>query len=66
MNVQSKLECLSLGDLYSQVYYLRIRLGVENLKGASLGYAPALLANIRVCLKGIPGTNTPAFYRIFN
>ncbi len=36
-----------------------IRLG---LKGASLGYAPALLANIRLGWKDLPGTNTQAYY----
>jgi hypothetical protein len=35
---------------------------VEHLKGASLGWAPALLANIRLGWKGFPGTNTLAYY----
>jgi hypothetical protein len=35
---------------------------VEHLKGASLGYAPALSANIRLGLKGLPQTNTLAYY----
>jgi hypothetical protein len=31
---------------------------VEHLKGASLGEAPALPANIRLVWKGLTGTNT--------
>jgi hypothetical protein len=42
---------------------LWVRLGayprVKHLKGASLGYALALLDNIRL---GLPGTNTLAYY----
>ncbi len=33
----------------------------ENLKGVSLDKAPALLANIRLGRKGLPGTNTLAY-----
>jgi hypothetical protein len=33
-----------------------------HLKGASLGQAPALLTNIRLGWKGLPGTNTLAYY----
>jgi len=35
---------------------------VEHLKGASLKWAPGLTANIRLGLKGLPGTNTLAYY----
>jgi hypothetical protein len=35
---------------------------VEHLKGASLGYAPALPANIRLGWKSLPGTNALAYY----
>jgi hypothetical protein len=35
---------------------------VEHLKGASLGYASALPANIRLGWKGLPGTNALAYY----
>jgi len=35
---------------------------VEHLKGASLRKALALPANIRQGWKGLPGTNTPAYY----
>jgi hypothetical protein len=35
---------------------------VEHLKDASLGSAPALLANIRPGWKGLPGTSTLAHY----
>ncbi len=38
--------------------YLR----VGHLSGAPLGYAPALIANIRPWWKGLPGTNTLAYY----
>jgi hypothetical protein len=34
---------------------------VEHLKGASLGEAPALPANIILGWKGLPGTNTAAY-----
>jgi len=33
-----------------------------DLKGASLGQATALPANIRLGWKGLPGTNTLAYY----
>jgi hypothetical protein len=36
---------------------------VEHLKGASLGQALALPANIRLGWKGLPGTNTLAYYK---
>ncbi len=36
---------------------------VEHLKGAALEEAVALLANIRLGWKGLPGTNTLAFYK---
>jgi hypothetical protein len=35
---------------------------VEQLKGASLGLAPALPANIKLDWIGFPGTNTLAYY----
>ncbi len=35
---------------------------VENLKGASLWLAAALFTNIRLDWKGLPGTNTLAYY----
>jgi hypothetical protein len=36
---------------------------VEQLKGASLRCALALPASIRLVWKGLPGTNTPAYYK---
>ncbi len=36
---------------------------MEHLKGASLGQAPALPANIRLDWKGLPGTNTLDYYK---
>ena len=38
---------------------------MEHLKGASLDLAPALLANSSLGWKGLPGTNTLAFYEKF-
>jgi hypothetical protein len=35
---------------------------VDRMKVASLGRAPALLANIRLAGTGLPGTNTLAYY----
>ncbi len=35
---------------------------VEHLKAASLGWALALPANIRLGRQGLPGTNTLAYY----
>ncbi len=35
---------------------------VEHLKGASLGYAPALPKNIGLGCKGLEGINTLAYY----
>jgi hypothetical protein len=37
-------------------------LRLEHLKGASLGYAPALPTNIRLGWRSLPGTNTLAYY----
>ncbi len=36
---------------------------VEHLKGSSLGYYRALLENIRLGWKGLPGTNTLAYHK---
>jgi hypothetical protein len=36
---------------------------VDHLKGASLGYASALPANIRLGWKALPGTNALAYYK---
>jgi hypothetical protein len=36
---------------------------MKHLKGASLGYTAALLAIIKLCRKGLPGTNTLAYYK---
>ncbi len=38
-------------------------LNVDSLKGAPLEKAPALLANIRLGWKSLPGTNTLAYYK---
>ncbi len=38
---------------------------MENLKGASLVQALALLVNIRLGWKGLPGTNTLAYNKNF-
>jgi len=36
---------------------------MEWLKGTSIEKAPALLGNIRLGWKGLPRTNTPAYYK---
>ncbi len=58
-NFRNKLERFSLASFFSLVQCLCIR---SYLKGASLGQAPALRANIRQGWKGLPGTNTLAYY----
>ncbi len=35
---------------------------MEHLKGAVIGLAPALPAKIRLCWRGLTGTNTVAYY----
>jgi hypothetical protein len=35
----------------------------HKLKGASIGQVPALLANIRLCKKGLRETNTLAYFK---
>jgi hypothetical protein len=35
---------------------------VEHLKGSSIGQAPVLPTSIRLSWKGLPGTNTLAYY----
>jgi hypothetical protein len=66
MPFHNKLKHLSLASLSSQVYCLWVKPGaylrVEDLEGASLGWAPGLPANIRLGLKGLPGTNALAYY----
>ena len=37
---------------------------VEHLKGDTLGQVPALLANIRLSWKGLPGTNTLTYFEL--
>ncbi len=62
MDFCSKVEA----RLPSLIQCLWVRLGayhrVENLKGVSLRWAPALPANIRLGWKGFPGANTLAYY----
>jgi hypothetical protein len=57
---------MSLASLTSLVSCLQVRPGaytrVWHLKDASLGQALALPANIRLGRKGLPGTNTLAYY----
>ncbi len=66
MDFHNKLECLSLATISSLVYCLWVRPGahprVEHLKCSSLRKALALPANIRLGWKGLPGTNTLAYY----
>ncbi len=50
----NKLECLSPASSKVRAY-LRV-------KHFTLGYAPALLTNIRLGWKSLPGTNTLAYY----
>jgi hypothetical protein len=65
MKGSQKLECLFI--LSSLVRYLWLRQGaylrVEHLKGVSLGYTPPSLTNISVGWKGLPGTNTLAYFK---
>jgi hypothetical protein len=52
-NVSNKLECLSLVNFANLMFIGKASAGVYprvgHLKSASLGYAPALPANIRLC-----------------
>ncbi len=51
-------------DLIKKKNNMRVDPRAECLKGASLGLAPALLANIKLDWKGFPGTNTLAYYNL--
>jgi hypothetical protein len=66
MLFHNNLEHLSLASLSSLAKCLRVRPGayprVEQLKGASVGYDPALPANFRPGWKGLPGTNALDYY----
>jgi hypothetical protein len=66
MTFHKKLELLSLASLSNLVLHLWVKPGacprVEHLKGDSIGQAPALPANIRLSLKGLPGKNAPAYF----
>jgi hypothetical protein len=65
MNGQNKLECLAQFDISSLVLHLRVRPAAYPsgypLNGAPNGYAPALLTDIALSWKGLPGTNTLAY-----
>jgi len=62
-----KLECLFLASLSNLVQCLWVRSGaypsVEHLKSASLRQTLALFTNITLSWKGLPGTNTLAYYK---
>jgi hypothetical protein len=55
-----------MASLSSQVYCLWARPGaypiVEHLKGSSIGYFSDLQTDIRLGWKGLPWTNTIAYY----
>ncbi len=65
-NFHYRLECLSLASLSSLVHCLWARPGayptVEHLKGGSLRKTQALSTIIRLGRKGLPRTNTLAYY----
>ncbi len=61
MSVRNKLECSAFPAKSNFCEHTR----VDNLKGASLGWAKALLANIWLGWKGLQGTNTPAYCEHF-
>jgi hypothetical protein len=54
---QNKLECLSVESFFRQIIHLLVRLGAYPKCGAC---PLALFANIRLVLKGLPGTSTHA------
>jgi hypothetical protein len=62
-----KVRMFSLGGLFSLVKCFWVGQGayprVEYLKSTSLGDALALLANIILGWKGLPGTSTIAYYK---
>jgi hypothetical protein len=66
MNFRNKLESFLLASISNPIYCLRARPGayprMEHLKGVSLGQAPAILANTILSWKGLPWTNTLAYY----
>ncbi len=66
-NVQNKLECSYQAGLSSLVWCLKFRpepTWVEHLSGAPLqSNLLALREYIRLGWKGLPGTNTPAYYK---
>jgi hypothetical protein len=61
---QNKQQCLSLLAFTAWTTFLRPGASpkVERLKGAPLGQALSLLVNIRLDLKGLPGTNSLAYF----
>jgi hypothetical protein len=64
------LECLSLTGLSNIVLLMLARPGaelrVEHLKGASLGWAMDLLANVRLSWKGLAGNTFSLLGKIVN
>jgi hypothetical protein len=65
-NVCNQLECSSLVKSFQPSLMFRgkaiSRPTVEHLKDASLVQVLALLTKIELRRKGLPGTNTPAYY----
>ncbi len=65
-NISNKLECLFLTSLSRLLYCLWRGPGVyhwvEHMKGSSIVQVFALPTNIRLGWKGLPGTNTLAYY----
>jgi hypothetical protein len=65
-NVCNKLDYLTREDLSSLVECFQVRPGayprVEQLKGASLAKALALLENFRLGWKALPRTNNLGYY----
>ncbi len=68
MNFSSKLECLSLATFSSLIECFGLRpvayYGVEDHSGAPPRLALALIANIRLGWKSLPGTKTLDYYEL--
>jgi hypothetical protein len=62
----NELECFSQAGLFGLVWCFRVRPNIHEwgpFRFSNIGQAPELPSIIGQCWKGLPGTNTPVYYK---